>query len=284
MGKILIIPDVHSRNFYKEAVSKIDEYEKVVFLGDYLDGYEYEGISNDEGYANLCEIIELKKKNPLKVILLLGNHDCHYIKNSAGGSRFDWLNHKRNHKTFLDNLEQFDMAWETDIAGKRYYFSHAGIREGWLRNYKFLFNWVDGNRTLPSYIFFNNFLHSEVESQQDAFFKALGAVSHHRGGWGSSGSMVWADVHEYFTPRGDISNEFDNVYFIFGHTQQESEPIVTDYFACLDVRRPFILDDETGKIFEMTGEEVKKAELKIKSDEEMEEEHKRLERAMAFFF
>ena len=38
--KILIIPDVHGRSFWKKAVETGD-YEKVVFLGDYADPYEW---------------------------------------------------------------------------------------------------------------------------------------------------------------------------------------------------------------------------------------------------
>lgn len=35
-NNILIIPDVHGRTFWKYA---IDKYDKVIFLGDYLDPY-----------------------------------------------------------------------------------------------------------------------------------------------------------------------------------------------------------------------------------------------------
>ena len=44
---ILIIPDVHGRLFWKKAVETGD-YEKVVFLGDYVDPYELEGITDEE--------------------------------------------------------------------------------------------------------------------------------------------------------------------------------------------------------------------------------------------
>ena len=54
--------------------------------------------------------------------------------------------------------------------------------------------------------------------------------------------MIWSDVRE-----GD--REF-TYYQVFGHTQLESEPFITERFACLDVRRPFILDTETKKIEE----------------------------------
>ena len=38
--RILVIPDVHGRTFWKEPVCKlIESVDKVIFLGDYLDPY-----------------------------------------------------------------------------------------------------------------------------------------------------------------------------------------------------------------------------------------------------
>ena len=42
--KTLIIPDVHGRSFWKKAIKKhFDECDHVVFLGDYIDPYGWEG-------------------------------------------------------------------------------------------------------------------------------------------------------------------------------------------------------------------------------------------------
>ena len=37
--KILIIPDIHGRDFWIEPCKHIDEFDKVIFLGDYHDPY-----------------------------------------------------------------------------------------------------------------------------------------------------------------------------------------------------------------------------------------------------
>ena len=50
--KILIIPDVHGRTFWESAL-KSGDYEKIVFLGDYTDPYEMEGITNRDALKNL---------------------------------------------------------------------------------------------------------------------------------------------------------------------------------------------------------------------------------------
>ena len=73
-NKVLVIPDVHGRRFWKKPCENIDNYDKVIFLGDYLDPYGFEGITVDDAIENFKEIIDFKKKNSEKVIMLLGNH------------------------------------------------------------------------------------------------------------------------------------------------------------------------------------------------------------------
>lgn len=46
----LIIPDVHGRDFWKDAANRFPG--NIVFLGDYLDPYPLEGISPDEAFTN----------------------------------------------------------------------------------------------------------------------------------------------------------------------------------------------------------------------------------------
>lgn len=53
-------------------------------------------------------------------------------------------------------------------------------------------------------------------------------------------SIVWADVegHQYQQRR------LPNVYQIFGHTQQEFEPVITEQYANLDCRKAFLLIED----------------------------------------
>ena len=57
----LLIPDIHGRIFWKEA---IEYYSKekypnlvIVFLGDYVDPYDFEGITRKDAIDNFKEII-----------------------------------------------------------------------------------------------------------------------------------------------------------------------------------------------------------------------------------
>ena len=88
---------------------------------------------------------------------------------------------------------------------------------------------------------------------------ALGEMSTYRSWIGEkSGSILWSDVREKIdTNKSDenniISNEDSIVdsydYQIFGHTRLAEKPIITDYWACLDCKKAFILDDD-GKLKE----------------------------------
>ena len=75
---MIIIPDVHGRRFWRDAV-KGHEEDKIVFLGDYVDPYEWEGITPGDAFLELKDIIAFKKAHPDNVTLLLGNHDLGYL-------------------------------------------------------------------------------------------------------------------------------------------------------------------------------------------------------------
>ena len=71
--KYCIIPDVHGRTFWKKAQENIDKYDKVIFLGDYLDPYvDYDGVTNEQAFDNFKELLKiLLKDNRDKVTLIL---------------------------------------------------------------------------------------------------------------------------------------------------------------------------------------------------------------------
>ena len=74
MNKILIIPDVHGRIFWKKAIELIDIVDKVVFLGDYLDPYSHENISKKQAIDNFNEILSFKREYDNKVIYTSHTH------------------------------------------------------------------------------------------------------------------------------------------------------------------------------------------------------------------
>lgn len=233
---ILVIPDVHGREFWKEVVD-CKKYERIIFLGDYTDPYDIEGITDEMAVDNFKSIIALKQSNPDKVVLLLGNHDLHYYSDYyyelAGGVRYDPIAAIILQRLFQDNFQDFQLAWETDWGGKHYLFSHAGITQSWLKRNLHLIRKPDANHL-------NRLLLSNEG------LEALAQVGEMRWGDYPSGSIVWADAEEMA-----VSDPIPGVYQIVGHSMQYDGPLITDKFACLDCRAAFCLDKK-GKIRPMS--------------------------------
>lgn len=233
-SKILVIPDVHGRAFWREAVEAAGEMP-VVFLGDYLDPYPDEAISREEAWEGFVEIVALKKNQPDRVTLLLGNHDLAYVNSAIAGSRFDRRNAKRNRAFFYENMALFDLTRSIETQERRYLLSHAGILRGWVGAHEKLLGTSDdiGNSL-------NELLHDN--SYRFPLMMAMADVSSYRGGLDLYGSPVWADVSEQATDRF----EWEGIYQIFGHTWMPEE-IITPYWACLDCGRAFVLDIENNR-------------------------------------
>lgn len=86
MTKILIVPDVHGRGFWKEPCNNWEG--KIIFLGDYHDPYgEYivEEPDKVESLTNLRELVTFveNRRYTSNVICLLGNHDLVYFNGNA---------------------------------------------------------------------------------------------------------------------------------------------------------------------------------------------------------
>lgn len=239
---MIVIPDIHGRNFWKDAV-KGRENEDIVFLGDYMDPYDYEGITYAKALENFKEIVEFANSHP-NVTLLLGNHDCHYLSQSIDrGSRYDFIHAPEIVSVFKSYTGRFLMATERTIDGKRYIFSHAGIGKRWLDNHELLFKDVNWEK-----INIVDWANNAWEVKDGHFLGVLNDISYRRGGFDDYGSMIWADTMDHY---GDKKGEgLFGDYQIFGHTQTTGSPLIFDKFANLDCRRGFILDDY-GNILEL---------------------------------
>ena len=238
--QLVIIPDIHGRDFWREAVRLRPDAE-LVFLGDYLDPYPHEQISRDTAFKGLQDIIAFKEAHPDRVTLLLGNHDLHYLYLKMISCRFDYVNADRNSRLFREKRHLFKIAHEAEAAGKRFLFSHAGVGRRWISQYI---------PTLESKDLTADLLNGL--SEIPAFVKALGDVSFYRGGRDLYGSMVWADVNEHMEER----NRFPDIVQVFGHTM-DFEPLnCDDQIYCLDCCRPFELDRKDGVIRGLDGTKI----------------------------
>ena len=241
MKKFLIVPDVHGRDFWKQAINS--NADKIIFLGDYLDHYQGES-DTDHDIDNFEEIIQFKKNNPDKVILLLGNHDWPYYNNTIYAAedywcRHDYKNHDIIHKLFEDNKDLFQLYYEIPnfckaIKQEKILFTHAGFTNHYFDKASELFDTTDIHKILEELF--------KPENHPALIFY----VSYFRGGFSLSGSIVWADVREH----GETKNKYLEPYYqIFGHTYCKNE-IIRDNIAMLDCgKKCFELNDEELKAY-----------------------------------
>lgn len=250
--KYLIIPDVHGRDFWKEPVKETlnNSDSEIIFLGDFLDCYPFEWDKHFDYKAhaleNFKDIIQLKKDNPDRITLLLGNHDCEYcISTDICDCRRDRGNQKVIEELFDENKNLFQFAKEDTINGKHFIFSHAGILKGWVKG-------VFGTDADDEGFNIVNELNDAWTAEKYDILYSLGIYDHYRGwGGGEFGSPVWSDIRAWIDKREDDTYGYN----IVGHTYCETKPIALPSIACLDCRRAFYIDDE-GNIREYDDNKI----------------------------
>lgn len=244
MSNILIFPDIHGRTFWEnplnDAISK-DIINEIVFLGDYFDPYYDEGITVEDSITNFKHLIEVLNsiKDKVKISMLIGNHDLHYINDTfykyGGGSRFSKAYSKEIKELLLNCPFNLTLSYETNVNGDKVLFTHAGVSKEWEERHFPNGVTVDG---------LNNLLNDSNGA------KALSEVGYERWGEFDGGSIVWNDVDNKYISKY-CTNGYD--YEIFGHSQQLQDPVITDKFAMLDCRKAFLLK---GEGFSITPYEV----------------------------
>lgn len=225
MKSFVAIGDVHGLTKWRDIVEEHKE-SVIVFLGDYLDPYEY--ITREQQLANLSDIIGLKKERMDDVVLLLGNHDLHYFcEKAVPGSRYDFQIEKEAEALFLGNIELFSYAFQHG----RFIFTHAGIQHSWfVDDFK-------GDLARP----IAEQLNSPKAEQLDALFR-LGRA---RGGRiGCTGGIFWADITELTDPLHGYTqivghNRVDDITERMGYN--DNKIIFCD---CLRKGKAFLLETD----------------------------------------
>lgn len=247
--KILVNPDIHGRTFWTNGIERIGDFDKIIFLGDYLDPYHFENIDVESAIANFIDIMCFAKENADKVVLLLGNHDIAYYSPAAHktglyGCRHLIAHHGQISSLFSENTDLFKIAhYEGGIL-----FTHAGVTPLWLR--------VITNEPLTTEQLcdrLNDFLTEDLGGGSP-----LHMVSAYRGGYDVSGSCIWADVREMVSR--DIKR-FIGFRQVFGHTLlaydgadgeiHYGNPIESDNWKMLDTACAYKLDTDSFKITQM---------------------------------
>lgn len=244
--EVVIVPDVHGRKFWRDTIPYIQNGTPVIFLGDYLDPYSFEGITPEMATDNFLNILR-ETEGYGNVTLLLGNHDMTYVAPEAGicECRTDYEHLHELHHLFMENSSWFKFIHQVDIGELPVTFSHAGIHPGWINRY---------TQGIQSDIFVDSLEQLMLDQAWwHKFCQDLAVVSTYRGGWGKDGSVVWADIHEFERE----SNPWPGLQIV-GHTQQLKQeptedggfkwvgdrPVRIKNVVCLDCHQCFYLDAE----------------------------------------
>lgn len=184
--KTLVVGDLHTKlPILERVIAKSKKYDKVIFLGDYVDEW---GTSPEYSIYLLKKIVEFKKSNPDKVILLLGNHDLsEWQDGDFTCSGFNHITHELVSDFFNENEQHFQIAYAQDNI----LFTHAGLTSNWCRDYK-----IEDGLSAEEYAnLLNLALQERFGYNYHYLFKALSAVGPARGGF-CAPSPIWADESE----------------------------------------------------------------------------------------
>jgi len=230
--EILIVPDIHGRDFWLPA---LDFQGEVVFLGDYTDPYPQESFTEEDAYQGLLKIVSFKQQNPERVTLLIGNHEMHYYNKQFAAGRFSVEYFPKYHEILMGETtkELFQICKKVD----RYLFIHAGLTKDWYDRH--LKQFQDLGSTLEEQL--NRVFFEKMYIYHEAAWK-------YRGGLDETGSPLWADVREF----DDEKERYDpQMIQIIGHTQiQESEPLIKNDIWMLDNRQLYLLRNDAIEKYE----------------------------------
>ena len=196
--KLVAIGDIHGRSIWKIIAGR-HKTDRIVFLGDYFDPYG--NIDAMDMIENFNAIITLKKERPDDIILLLGNHDMHYIDDRfPRSSRHDDMLAPVIREKFLKNRDLFQYAFqEGDVI-----FTHAGICDRWF-NEEFKGSAIpkEGEKSIAD----------QLNNPSAEQLMAMYHVGRVRGGSDQEGGIFWADITE------TEGNPLKGYHQVVGHTQ-----------------------------------------------------------------
>jgi predicted MPP superfamily phosphohydrolase len=205
--KIIALGDTHGTNKWKKIVKANKDADKIVFLGDYFDSFD---IPFSEQYKNFIEILTLKKEQPDKVVLLLGNHEYHYM------SKYSYDRYSGHQLHYTGKIEEIltdaikDGSIQIAYQNDGYLFTHAGVTKEWYEN-----NMLNKDDTIANNI---NALF-DVNPSAFKFTPSSGLDNY---GDSITQSPIWV------RPRALQSNKIDGLKQVVGHTHQKKIDISGD--------------------------------------------------------
>jgi predicted MPP superfamily phosphohydrolase len=195
--KIISVGDLHGRDVAEDVRDLINQCDKMVFMGDYVDSFE-----RTDGQIREClrNVIQLKRDNPEKVVLLWGNHDVQYLlgPKNHGCSGYRPQMHTDLFAEFHCNKELFQLAFQHND----WVWTHAGIHDGW---------WLFRLKEYQGFGSVADELNFAFKEGKESIFD----VGHRRGGYRDVGGPLWCDRNELINaPLKDYNQ-------VVGHTKRD---------------------------------------------------------------
>jgi hypothetical protein len=220
--RVIALGDTHGRNNWKAIAEKeLATCDKFVFIGDYFDSHD-EKSSGDKQIENFNEILELKKANPDKVVLLTGNHDYHYIR----GIGETYSGYQAAYALQIGEIvEQAikDGLMQLVFTADGFFYSHAGLTKTWAS--MFMRRISDGT---------TNNINPEID---DVFIQVLNDHLIYQPkvfmfNSGINASMTGDDVTQgpiWVRPYSLSKDKIEGWWYVVGHTTSRRLSIVDDH-------------------------------------------------------
>lgn len=223
-----LIGDIHGRDAWRQLVR---EDAVNIFLGDYLDPYGSETRkAGEDALANLQAIVAYKEQHP-ETVLLLGNHDLHYLWRECY-SRYNYQCANQFAEFFRQNWHHFQMAF---AIGKRILVTHAGVTKPWCQ----LVGIEEGLSTEQLANQLNQMVNDE--EQRQCFTSLYCGMD--SAGYTASASPVWVRPETLMEHGKLINEDGKQIVQIVGHTKANNIQLTPPFFFvdCLATSRQSLL-------------------------------------------
>jgi hypothetical protein len=199
--KTIILGDIHGRSNWKDALSAHPNAERIIFMGDYFDSFD---ISGTDQLNNFNEIIRFKEETDKEVIMLIGNHDHHYMDIGETYSGYQAAMQWDFNDALKKNMNHLQIVYLLDDV----LFTHAGISPVWMD------------------ITFDEWSHDTLVEQLNELYQARPILFNfsHLGGFDPNGNSI-EQGPLWIRPRSLISSNTgddglkDHFRQVVGHTQ-----------------------------------------------------------------
>ncbi len=220
--KIIALGDTHGRSYWKE-IAETRDFDKLIFIGDYFDSKE--DIGPQKQIANFNDIIRYKELQPEKVILLLGNHDFHYL---------DWTDeiYTGYQPAYYDKFSSLlhaalrEQLIQMCFLYRRILFTHAGVTGTWCKR-----NQIDIQ---------------DIESSINVMFLSSPSIFEYASALDDDGNLkdTWMSPI-WVRPAGLFMDGLNDFIQVVGHTMQARLRLIEDiaFIDTLGTSREYLCID-----------------------------------------